>query len=159
LNIFLIILITYTVEKDLQIAQLKVALEKMTEERDSTQLFWAPILLFIELKQKLSEIRANQPIHKPVPNPLQTALVNHLLSREAIKSKEVEEIMRSIDRGEFSPKDPYVDRFFIDFSPSIHLNRPQQIAFNTTISAPHMHAIQLVITRTIPLNHFFIRKS
>jgi len=109
------------VEKDLQIAQLKVALEKMTEERD-------------KLKQKLSEIRANQPIHKPVPNPLQTALVNHLLAREAIKSKEVEEIMRSIDRGEFATKDPYVDR-------------PQQIAFNTTISAPHMHAIQLEILK------------
>jgi len=96
-------------------------LDNVTAERD-------------KLKQKLSEIRANEPIHKPVPNPLQTSLVNHLVARDAVKSKEVEEVMRSIDRGEFSPKDPYVDR-------------PQQIAFNTTISAPHMHAIQLEILK------------
>jgi len=107
--------------KDQEIAVLREALEKMTQERDV-------------LKLQLEEYVAAHVVHKPVANPLQTALVNVLIAKGAIQSKEVEEVMRSIDRGDFSPKEPYVDR-------------PQQLGFNTTISAPHMHATQLELLK------------
>jgi len=107
--------------KDLEIEALRLALEKITHERDS-------------LQQKLKEISTQKMLHKPVANPLQTVLVDRLIERRAIKSKEVEEVMRSIDRGDFAPKDAYFDS-------------PQQIGFNTTVSAPHMHAMQLEILK------------
>lgn len=107
--------------KDQEIAALRDALEKMTQERDTLRL-------------QLDEFLATHIIYEPVANPLQTALVNVLIAKGAIQSKEVEEVMRSIDRGDFSPKEPYVDR-------------PQQLGFNTTISAPHMHATQLELLK------------
>jgi len=64
----------------------------------------------IALRLQLDEYLATHIIYEPVANPLQTALVNVLIAKGAIQSKEVEEVMRSIDRGDFSPKEPYVDR-------------------------------------------------
>jgi len=49
--------------------------------------------------------------YEPVSNPLQTALVNYLMDGGIIKTKEIEEVMKSIDRGDFAPTDPYVDRY------------------------------------------------
>jgi protein-L-isoaspartate(D-aspartate) O-methyltransferase len=109
------------VDKDTEIEALKLALEKVTHEKD-------------DLQKQLSKIIPSKALHKPVSNPLQTALIDLLVAKNVIKSKEVEEVMRSIDRGDFAPKEPYNDR-------------PQQIGFNTTISAPHMHASQLEILK------------
>jgi len=72
--------------------------------------------------------------YEPVSNPLQTALVNYLMDSGVIKTKEIEEVLKSIDRGDFCTTDPYVDR-------------PQSIGYNTTISAPHMHAVQLELLK------------
>lgn len=48
-------------------------------------------------------------MYEPVANPLQTALINYLMSVDIITSSEVEEVMRSIDRGDFAFKDAYID--------------------------------------------------
>ena len=50
---------------------------------------------------------------KAVANPLQTSLVDQLIAKGIVKTKEVESIMRSIDRGDFAAKDAYVDRYQI----------------------------------------------
>lgn len=104
-----------------EMEELKHSLEEMTKERD-------------RLKQELEKVSASQKNHKPVSNPLQTLLIDSLILKHMIKSKDVEDVMRSIDRGDFCPKDPYLDR-------------PQHIGFNTTISAPHMHATQLELLK------------
>jgi protein-L-isoaspartate(D-aspartate) O-methyltransferase len=49
---------------------------------------------------------------------------------EYLKSDKVEKIFKSIDRKDFTTTDPYEDN-------------AQRIGFNTTISAPHMHATTL----------------
>ena len=54
-------------------------------------------------------------------------LVKKLKSMGIIKSAGVEAAMRKVDRGNFSPRTPYVDS-------------PQHIGYGVTISAPHMHA-------------------
>jgi len=54
-------------------------------------------------------------------------LIKQLQQYGVIKSKCVQEAMLKIDRGDFCPKDPYVDS-------------PQPIGYGATISAPHMHA-------------------
>lgn len=43
-------------------------------------------------------------------NPLNTKLVNSLKSNEVIRSSEVEQVMKSIDRGEFAKGEPYEDK-------------------------------------------------
>lgn len=63
-------------------------------------------------------------------NPLNTALCSSLVDKSTIKSKEVELVMKSIDRSDFCPNNAFYDG-------------AQTIGFNTTISAPHMHASQL----------------
>jgi protein-L-isoaspartate(D-aspartate) O-methyltransferase len=50
--------------------------------------------------------------------------------KEVIKNDSVKNAMLSIDRAFFAPRDPYEDR-------------PQSIGYQTTISAPHMHAYAL----------------
>ncbi len=57
-------------------------------------------------------------------------LINHLIKNGYIKSQKVKETLLSIDRAEFTDLSPYQDS-------------PQQIGFNVTISAPHMHAFAL----------------
>lgn len=59
-----------------------------------------------------------------------TELISQLVANRVITSKRVEEIMRSVDRGEFSKVNPYMDS-------------PQGIGYAVTISAPHMHAYAL----------------
>jgi protein-L-isoaspartate(D-aspartate) O-methyltransferase len=71
---------------------------------------------------------------KPVANPLQAALINYLADSGVVKTKRVETILKSVDRGDFAPASPYVDR-------------AQQIVCNTTISAPHMHALQIEVLK------------
>ena len=60
------------------------------------------------------------------------ALVRNLVEKELLKSIIIAATMFSLDRGDYAPKDPYLDR-------------PQFIGYGkkkniTTISAPHMHA-------------------
>jgi protein-L-isoaspartate(D-aspartate) O-methyltransferase len=57
-------------------------------------------------------------------------LIENLKAHGIIRSKSVFDAMLSVDRGLFSPRDPYEDR-------------PQTIGYNATISAPHMHAYAL----------------
>lgn len=108
-------------DKDIEIEELREELESTKRERD-------------DLKRQLKINKNYTPLFEPVANPLQTALINYLTSVEVLKSPLVEEIMRSIDRGDFAPKDAYIDT-------------PQLIGYNTTISAPHMHALQLELLR------------
>ena len=61
-------------------------------------------------------------------------LINQLRNYGIIKSTEVEQAMRNVDRGNYSPRSPYLDS-------------PQPIGFGVTISAPHMHAHALEILR------------
>ena len=58
-------------------------------------------------------------------------LIKNLVYEKVISNKFVEEVMLSIDRADFTDKDPYRDC-------------PQGIGYCATISAPHMHAHALV---------------
>jgi protein-L-isoaspartate(D-aspartate) O-methyltransferase len=64
----------------------------------------------------------------------QGALIAHLVSSGLDMSSRITGVLESIDRAEFMPTecDPYVDN-------------PQRIGFNTTISAPHMHGLTLIM--------------
>lgn len=106
--------------KNKEIELLKLELEEIQKEKEEIQSS-------IDGSQKRLK-------YESVSNPLQTALINYLMDGGIIKTKEIEEIMKSIDRGDFAPTDPYVDR-------------PQPIGYNTTISAPHMHAVQLELLK------------
>ena len=61
-------------------------------------------------------------------------LVTQLKRVGIIKSDRVEDAMRRVERGNYSPKSPYVDS-------------PQHIGYGVTISAPHMHAHALEMLR------------
>ena len=52
-------------------------------------------------------------------------LVDKLATAKIIKSKNIKEVMKAVDRGEFVTNDPYGDH-------------PVQIGYRVTISAPHM---------------------
>jgi len=108
-------------KKETQIELLQKELATVKKERD-------------ELRIKLESAKEYVPRYEPVANPLQTALINYLMSVDVLRTNEVEDVMRSIDRGDFAPKDAYIDS-------------PQMIGFNTTISAPHMHALQLELLK------------
>eukprot|EP00088_Acartia_fossae_P036909 TRINITY_DN38108_c0_g1_i13.p1 TRINITY_DN38108_c0_g1~~TRINITY_DN38108_c0_g1_i13.p1 ORF type:complete len:230 (-),score=21.49 TRINITY_DN38108_c0_g1_i13:304-993(-) len=54
-------------------------------------------------------------------------LVQNMFKNGLIKSDEVLNAMRGVDRGNYCQRNPYEDR-------------PQGIGYNITISAPHMHA-------------------
>lgn len=54
-------------------------------------------------------------------------MVANLFSNGIIKSEVVKDAMLKVDRGSYSPHNPYMDA-------------PQRIGSNVTISAPHMHA-------------------
>lgn len=54
-------------------------------------------------------------------------LITLLIDQNDIKSENVKNSMLKVDRADFAPKDPYIDK-------------PQSIGYNATISAPHMHA-------------------
>ena len=71
-------------------------------------------------------------VSKKYPKDENTTLVENLKWNGTIKSKSVENVMKSIDRGDFCFSNPYYDS-------------PQSIGYNATISAPHMHAHALVI--------------
>ena len=61
-------------------------------------------------------------------------LVTQLKSMGIIKSGNVEDAMRKVDRRNYSPVNPYTDS-------------PQHIGYGVTISAPHMHAHALEMLR------------
>lgn len=53
-------------------------------------------------------------------------MINNLFSSRLIKSERVKKAMLGVDRGHYSPTNPYADS-------------PQSIGYSATISAPHMH--------------------
>lgn len=57
-------------------------------------------------------------------------LITKLRANGVIKSDKVEEVMKSVDRGDFCKSNPFYDA-------------PQGIGYGVTISAPHMHAYAL----------------
>jgi hypothetical protein len=59
-------------------------------------------------------------------------LIDNIVAQNIIKNKNVEDAMKSIDRGDFVMYNPYQDS-------------PQGLGYSATISAPHMHAYALVI--------------
>lgn len=63
-------------------------------------------------------------------------LVEQLRHHGVIKSKEVAEVMETVDRG-----------LFISNGASAYVDSPMLIGYNATISAPHMHATCLELLR------------
>ncbi|KAI6237642.1 Protein-L-isoaspartate(D-aspartate) O-methyltransferase [Aphelenchoides besseyi] len=68
----------------------------------------------------------------PISAQSNVELVSDLKKTGVFHSNEVERVMSSIDRADFTASDPYQDS-------------PQQIGYNATISAPHMHATALEV--------------
>ena len=60
-----------------------------------------------------------------------TDLINQLQKSGIIKSNEVAEVMKMVDRADYCPSSPYDDC-------------PIYLGYGATISAPHMHAFALV---------------
>jgi len=54
------------------------------------------------------------------------SLVQNLFNNHIIKSEEVRDVMKQVDRGNYVKHNAYMDA-------------PQRIGYNITISAPHMH--------------------
>lgn len=63
-----------------------------------------------------------------------TELVDNLKNNGVLRSGKIAEVMKSVDRGEFSHVNPYMDA-------------PQGIGYGVTISAPHMHAYALELLK------------
>ncbi|KAI4463030.1 protein-l-isoaspartate o-methyltransferase [Holotrichia oblita] len=62
-------------------------------------------------------------------------IITHcILDNGVIKSETVENAMAQVDRGNYSPRNPYMDA-------------PQGIGYGVTISAPHMHAHALELLK------------
>jgi protein-L-isoaspartate(D-aspartate) O-methyltransferase len=57
-------------------------------------------------------------------------LIEELVNKGVIKSKEVAQAMLLVDRKFYTQNNPYTDS-------------PQRIGYGATISAPHMHAYAL----------------
>ena len=79
------------------------------------------------------EIRSDSPSQEPQASPPQRDLALMLKDTHDL-SPRIFEVLATTDRKDFMPEEssPYEDR-------------PQKIGFNTTISAPHMHAMTLRI--------------
>ena len=67
-------------------------------------------------------------------------LVDELKAKGVISSLEVEQVMRAVDRRDFVTEDR---------SLYAYVDSPQPIGYNATISAPHMHALALVLAVSI----------
>ena len=67
-------------------------------------------------------------------------LIEELKIRNIIKSKEVARVMKAVDRADFTDLLPYTDC-------------PSPIGYSTSIAAPHMHAMILVLL-LIPFTNF-----
>uniref|UniRef100_A0A914DPK4 protein-L-isoaspartate(D-aspartate) O-methyltransferase n=1 Tax=Acrobeloides nanus TaxID=290746 RepID=A0A914DPK4_9BILA len=78
---------------------------------------------------KSMSINSEKQMPKYEPCKEQIELIEKLVEDREI-SECTKQIMLSFDRADFCPLNPYEDR-------------PQQVGFNTTISAPHMHALTL----------------
>lgn len=65
-------------------------------------------------------------------------LVDYLKRSRVVRSPTVEKVLRAVDRKDFVLQPQYA-----------YEDSPQQIGFNATISAPHMHAFALVKTLDI----------
>jgi len=61
-------------------------------------------------------------------------LISKLRANGVISSDKVEQVMKSVDRGDFCKSNPYYDS-------------PQGIGYGVTISAPHMHAYALELLK------------
>jgi protein-L-isoaspartate(D-aspartate) O-methyltransferase len=69
-------------------------------------------------------------------------MVDALQREGLIKTSEVAEVMRRVDRG-----------FFVRNPDEAYLDQPLPIGYGVTISAPHMHAIMLELVSPSVLNH------
>jgi protein-L-isoaspartate(D-aspartate) O-methyltransferase len=65
-------------------------------------------------------------------------LLNRLKTQGIIKSTQVYDSMKEVDRGDFSDSKHCYEDWYINC-----LSSPQSINYNATISAPHMHAYAL----------------
>ena len=68
----------------------------------------------------------------------QLELVAYLKRRGVVKTTEVEDVMRSVDRADFISPFTHPTTAYYD--------SPQPIGFGATISAPHIHAFALVLS-------------
>ena len=62
-----------------------------------------------------------------IPKPSMKGLVDYLADCKIITKQQVYNLMLQVDHSDF-------------ISPKSYYNNPQSIAYNTTISTPHMHA-------------------
>lgn len=100
---------THVEKKDEELESFEEKLRVLLKERDGILWYAIHYLTYLDFKYELAKLNPNAITYKAVANPLQTALINYLTSMDVIKSREVEEVMRSIDRGDFTSKDPYFD--------------------------------------------------
>jgi len=62
-------------------------------------------------------------------------LIDNLIAAGIIRSPEIADALKKVDRANYAPKQPYEDA-------------PQVIGYSATISAPHMHAYALEYLKT-----------
>jgi len=74
-------------------------------------------------------------------------LVNSLKMRGVVRSPEVENTLKSVDRGDF------VDSKILQIG--TYADCPQPLGYGATISAPHMHAFALVFYEFAKVNRNF----
>ncbi|ETN70389.1 protein-L-isoaspartate O-methyltransferase [Necator americanus] len=110
------------------IASLVAANTLMPEKRVTLQ---QALTVFRRLTQRSTEaIRSNSRMAWRCSGNTNEELVRNLERGGIFSSTRVREAMLAVDRGDFSPRSPYMDQ-------------PQGIGWNATISAPHMHAAAL----------------
>merc|ERR1712051_522478 len=89
---------------------------------------------FSKLLNVLNRVTSNQIVKRNMAwrshGSTNEELVTKLRANGVISSDKVEQVMKSIDRGDFCKSNPYNDA-------------PQGIGYGVTISAPHMHAYAL----------------
>ncbi|VDL76931.1 unnamed protein product [Nippostrongylus brasiliensis] len=110
------------------IVTLVTATTLMPEQRVTLQ---QALTVFRRLRQRTTEtVRSNLGMAWRSSGNTNEELVRNLEKGQIFTSPRVREAMLAVDRGDFSPRAPYMDQ-------------PQGIGWNATISAPHMHAAAL----------------
>lgn len=95
------------------------------------------------IKQELEKIKRQQKavfLGRQIPpkpiDPQNVVMVADLKEKGILKTERVEQTMKAIDRKHYAPANHYVDS-------------PQSIGYNTSISAPHMHAHTLELLKDV----------
>ena len=88
------------------------------------------------IKSQLKAVFTGRQIPPKLIDPQNVVMVAVLKEKGILKTERVEETMKAIDRKHYAPANHYVDS-------------PQSIGYNTSISAPHMHAHTLELLKDV----------